>query len=108
MPALAIGATLCVRAPHEPLRELPAATGGVEADHEAVLVDLVHRTAGLGGVGAGAGCHRDVAVDRDRFVGRVVGPLLVSFRGALVTPLPQPRLNDGPTALHGLVVGVVA
>ena len=72
----------------EVLGELAASTVGVEADHEAVLVDLHDRSARGVAVGRPPGGHHGVAVDRDRCVVRVVGVRSVPGRGR---PRPQPR-----------------
>src|SRR6266540_1215093 len=93
---------------HEPLGELAAPPLGVESHHVAIVVDLLDRTAWLGVISATPSGHRHVAVDRHGLVGSVVGALLVPGRGAFVLPLAEPRVDDGTSALDGLVIGVVA
>ena len=63
---------------HEPLRELAAAAVGVEAHHEAVVVDPCDRTARPVAVGARAGRHSRVAVDGEGRVAGVEGSRLVA------------------------------
>src|SRR6476646_5626261 len=99
--------TLRCRPLDVPLGELTAASFGVEADHEAVVVDRVDRTAGLDDVRARAGGDRNVTGDGDRLVEGVVCARLVPGRGALVIPLPQPGVHHGIPSRDGLVVWVV-
>src|SRR6266545_7738312 len=108
MPAFPMRGTLCVGTLHEPLGELAAAPLGVESHHVAIVVDLLDRTAWLGVIRAASSGHRHVAGDRHGLVGSVVGPLLVPGRRAFVLALAAPRVDDGTSALAGLVIGVIA
>src|SRR5581483_2216251 len=102
-----IGETLCVRALDVPLGELAAAAVVPEPHHEAVVEDPLHGPAGAREVGARAGGHRDVAVDRDRRVRGLVGALRIARRGIRVVALAEPRLDHGLPAADRLVVRVV-
>src|SRR4051794_1594615 len=92
---------------HVPLDVLAAAPVGVEPHHAAVVVDLPHRATWALEIGARAGGHRHVPVDRDRLIGGVVGAFRVPRRRALMLTLAQPRLDHGFASGDRLVVRVV-
>src|SRR5262245_53504653 len=93
---------------HEPLRELTATAVGIEAQGEAVVVDLADRPAGPLGVGASPDRHRAVTVDRERSVLRRVDPGLVATRRAGELALLAPGSDDRVAPANGLVIGVIA
>src|SRR5919106_6748431 len=103
-----VGGSALLRALDEPLGELAATSLGIEADHEAVVVDVGDRAAGLGAVGAGADCDRDLTVGGDGAVVGVVGAGLVGRRGVGMVALPEPGLDHRIAAADRSVVGVVA